>query len=247
MANSLLMADDEDSFVREMLASLGSFPPYFHRLAEVNRRGPAVPADDPVLASLTVAQVKQLRAGGAEVIDVRAADDYAAAHVPGALAIPLREAFATWLGWLVPDPATALIIIRDSAQDPGEVIWQSLKIGYDNLAGELAGGMSAWTAAGQPVRATARYRPGVVRARQVVDVRQASEYASGHLPKARNVELGSLAGARLPTGPVMVMCSRGDRATTAASVLERAGRGDVSVLAGSPGEWARAADQALKR
>jgi rhodanese-related sulfurtransferase len=198
-----------------------------------------------VLTPLTVAQVQRLRADGAEVIDARPASEYAAGHIPGALAIPLRDAFATWVGWLVPDPDTALIIVRDGGQDPGEVIWQSLKIGYDNLAGELAGGMRAWTAAGQPTRATPRYSPGGVRPDQVIDVRQSNEYAAGHLAAAENIELGSLPGAELPTGPVMVMCERGDRATTAASVLERAGLRDVTVLAGGPDVWARAADQAL--
>ena len=244
-ANPLLQVTDEDVFVAELLAGLGSFPPYFRRLAAVNRRGPAVPADEPALTPLTVARVQRLRADGADIIDVRQASGYAAGHIPGALAIPLRGAFATWAGWLIPDPATALIIVRDSSQDPDEIIWQLLKIGYDNLAGELTGGMAAWTAAGQPVRATPRYSPGGIRPRQVIDVRQYGEYAAGHLPVADNIELGSLPDAHLPPGPVMVMCERGDRATTAASVLERAGLHDVTVLAGSPDAWARAAGQGL--
>ena len=39
--NPLLRAADEDGFVASLLGSLGSFPPYFLRLAEINRRGPA--------------------------------------------------------------------------------------------------------------------------------------------------------------------------------------------------------------
>ena len=244
-ANPLLQVSDEDGFVAALLAGNGSFPPYFRRLAGVNRRGPAVPADDPVLAPLTVAQVRRLRADGADVIDVRQASGYAAGHIPDALAVPLRGAFATWVGWLVPDPATALVIVRDSGQDPDEIIWQLLKIGHGNLAGELAGGMRAWTDAGQTVRATPRYSPGAIHPRQIIDVRQSGEYAAGHLPGAENIELGSLPDADLPHGPVMVMCERGDRATTAASVLERAGLGDVTVLAGSADAWARAAGQAV--
>jgi hydroxyacylglutathione hydrolase len=245
-ANPLLQTGDEDTFAAALLAGLGSFPPYFHRLAELNRRGPAVPPADPALTPLTVARVRQLRSRGAELIDVRPAGEYAAGHIPGALAIPLRGAFATWLGWLVPDPATTLVIHRDSGQDADEVIWQALKIGYDNLAGELEGGMTAWTAAGQPVRSTPRYTPGAIRPREVIDVRQAAEYADGHLPAARNIELGSLPGVHLPRGPVMVMCEKGDRATTAASVLERAGRSDVTVLADSPAKWAHAVGEALE-
>jgi hydroxyacylglutathione hydrolase len=39
--NPLLRAADEDGFVASLLGSLGSFPPYFLRLAEINRRAAA--------------------------------------------------------------------------------------------------------------------------------------------------------------------------------------------------------------
>ena len=42
-ANPLLAAPSEDEFVRLLLDGLGTYPPYFLRLREVNRRGPAVP------------------------------------------------------------------------------------------------------------------------------------------------------------------------------------------------------------
>ena len=37
--NPLLAASDEDAFVKALLAGLGTFPPYFLRLPEENRRG----------------------------------------------------------------------------------------------------------------------------------------------------------------------------------------------------------------
>src|SRR2546423_13134129 len=38
--NPLLQAPNEDAFVRQLVAGFGSFPAYFGRLPEVNRRGP---------------------------------------------------------------------------------------------------------------------------------------------------------------------------------------------------------------
>jgi hydroxyacylglutathione hydrolase len=240
--NPLLGAGDEDAFVTRLLGGLGSFPPYFLRLAERNRRGPAVVDGTPALAPLTVDQVRRLLADGAHLVDVRPARDYAAGHVPGAVAIPLRGAFATWLGWLVTDPATPLVFVTAPEQDLDELVWQSLKVGYEHLAGLLDGGVAAWAAAGHPVRTTPLLRPDQVDAARVLDVRQDSEYATGHLPGARHVELGALAGqaGELTDGPVVTMCSHGERATTAASLLERAGHRDVAVLAAGPTEWARA-------
>jgi hydroxyacylglutathione hydrolase len=234
--NPLLAAGGEDAFVQALLAGLGTFPGYFLRLPEQNRRGPAVLASAPVLAPLATRQVRPILNGGAQVIDVRPVVDYAAGHIPGSLAIPLRDAFATWLGWLVPDPATPLVFVARPGQDLTEVIWQALKIGYENLAGTLAGGMPAWETSGHPVATTQLFSARQVDPATVIDVRQASEYAAGHLPGARNIELGALTSqaAAIQDQPVVVMCGHGDRAATAASVLERAGLTDVAVLCGGP-------------
>jgi hydroxyacylglutathione hydrolase len=97
-ANLLLAAPDEDAFVRELLGSLGSYPAYFDRLGEVNRRGPAVIGCAPTLAALTTAETRQLLGQGAQLVDVRPVADFAAGHIPGAISIPLRDQFATWLG-----------------------------------------------------------------------------------------------------------------------------------------------------
>ena len=236
--NPLLNAPDEDSFVAQLLASLGTFPPYFHRLGEVNRRGPALPPADAALPALTVDDVLRLRSAGAEVIDTRTPADYAAGHIPGSLAITLRGVFATWLGWLINDPGTPLVFVRDASQDPDEIVWQARKVGFDNLAGELD--LAAWTAAGQPLARVPLLDADQVHPSRVVDVRQVNEYATGHLPAARNIELGALAGADLPAGPVVTMCGHSERATTAASVLERAGRTDIAVAAVGPDDWAKA-------
>jgi hydroxyacylglutathione hydrolase len=245
--NPLLAAGDEDAFVTALLASLGTFPGYFLRLPEENRRGPAILAAAPTLTPLTPGQLRALQDGGGQVIDVRPVPAYAAGHIAGALAIPLREAFATWLGWLIPDPAIPLAIVADPGQDLSEVTWQALKIGYGNLAGTLSGGMPAWETAGGPIAVTPLLAPRQVDPATVIDVRQASEYAGGHLPGAHNIELGALTSQTVSVGagPVVTMCGHGERAATAASVLERAGHTTLAVLPGGPPEWAAATGLAL--
>jgi hydroxyacylglutathione hydrolase len=246
--NPLLAAGDEDAFVKTLLAGLGTFPGYFLRLPEENRRGPDVVPSTPVLTPLTPGQVLAMQNDGGQVIDVRPMPAYGAGHIPGSLAIPLRDAFATWLGWLVPDPAAPLVILAGPGQDLGEVTWQALKIGYDNLAGTLDGGLPAWEAAGQPVAATPLLTPRQVDPAAVIDVRQASEYTGGHLPGARNIELGALTSqvAQVEGRPVVTMCGHGERAATAASLLERAGHTAVAVLPGGPPDWAQATSRRLE-
>src|SRR6266702_4662157 len=245
--NPLLAAPDEDAFVKLLVGGLGSYPRYFLRLRETNRRGPRVyGATPPPLAPLPPAQVRRLVAGGAELVDARPIAAFAAGHVPGALSIPLRPSFATWLGWLVPDDRPLLVVV-DPDQDRGDLVRQARKVGYERLAGELDGGMAAWRSAGLP---QARIEIAEVAERPsgtVLDVRQQGEFAAGHLPGAAHVELGALTDrAGLPAGPLAVMCGHGERAMTAASLLQRAGRGYLTVLVGGPGDWSRATRRPLE-
>jgi rhodanese-related sulfurtransferase len=186
------------------------------------------------------------------LVDARPIGAFAAGHIPGAISIELRAQFASWLGWLL-DDSQPLVFVLDEDQDRGELARQCRTIGYDHMVGELAGGMAAWRAAGLP-----EAQLPLVEAEQldnqpgrVLDVRQASEVADGHLPGAVTVELGALADDRLvvelPEGPVTVMCGHGERAMTAASLLARAGHQDLRVVHGGPKEWQRATGQALAR
>jgi hydroxyacylglutathione hydrolase len=241
LSNPLLNASSEDAFVAQLVHSLGSFPPYFLRLAEENRRGAAILNTPPSLAPLAPMQAQQLLREGAVLVDVRPVAEFAAGHVPGSISIHLRSAFATWLGWLI-RPGQRLLVLRATDQDPEEIAWQAAKIGYDNLLGEVAGGFAAWIAAGLPTSATPLVEVGEVDAGRVIDVRQHSEFVSGHIPGARHIELGELPVRTepLPPGPAVVMCGHGERAMTAASLLQRAGRQDVSVALAGAEDWATA-------
>jgi len=244
--NALLRADSEGAFVTQLLDSLGTFPPYFLRLGEINRRGPVLVEGD-TLTPLPLAEVRRLRSAGAEVVDVRPVADFAAAHVPGSVSIPLRPVFATWLGWLVPADRP-LVIVRNADQDPAEIVWQARKVGYDQIAGELDGGLSCWADAGEPTTSVALVTAEELGGGRVLDIRQDNEFASGHLPGADHVELGQLTtrAGDLPSGPTVVMCGHGERAMGAASLLERAGHRNVAVLDGGPDSWVEATGNSLE-
>ena len=243
-ANALLTAPDEDSFVRELLDSLGSYPAYFERLAEINRRGPAVLTGEPSLPALSAADVRRFLGQGAQLVDVRRVEDFAAGHVPGALSVHLRDQFATWLGWLLPDDAP-LVFVTAPGQDIAELTWQALKIGYERLRGHLT--MDAWTADGGEQETVPLVAADHVGDRPVLDVRQQSEWDAGHIPGAVGIELGALPD-RTDEAPssALVHCAHGERAMTAASLLQRTGHRDVAVLAGGPADWAEVTGRPLQ-
>ncbi|MGH9285150.1 MAG: rhodanese-like domain-containing protein, partial [Acidimicrobiales bacterium] len=234
--NPLLAAADEDDFVRMLIEGLGTYPPYFGRLRELNRGGPVLYGPGhPVPAHLRALDVARLAGAGAWVVDARPAEAYARGHIPGSVSIALRPEFATWLGWVVPAGAP-LVFVLEAGDDRAELVRQARNIGYETILGELVGGIGSWVAAGRPTATTA-VGPVARASGRVLDVRQAVEFQQGHLPGAVNIELGSLVAADVGAGPLSAMCGHGERAMTAASLLARAGRADVTVLLGGVNDW----------
>ena len=236
--NPLLRLDDEDGFVRALVSGLGSFPPCFRRLPEINRRGPRLYPALPALARLDLDRVQGHLATGAALVDARPVAAFARAHPPGAISIKHRPVFASWLGWLVPLDQPVVFLL-DGDTDRADLVRQCLTVGHDAILGELDGGITAWTDAGLPTSSIPLVDPSAA-AGTVLDVRQGPEWVAGHVPGAVHVELGALADATLPDGPITVMCGHGERAMTGAGLLEAAGHRDLSVLAGGPGDWSAA-------
>jgi hydroxyacylglutathione hydrolase len=246
--NGLLTAPDEDTFVGRLLGSLGDYPRYFRRLSEVNRHGPSPALDADRAAVLTPDQTHQAQAAGAEVVDVRTIADFAAGHIPGSLSVPLRPAFATWLGWLV-DLDRDVVVVRNPDQDFAEVWWQAAKIGQDRIVGQVPDGLEAWRADGRATTSIELVGARGIEDQAVLDIREPAEYDGGHLPSAHNLPLGKLqteldrghrtrASDAVPDQPTVVMCGHGERAMGAASLLARAGHTRLAVLDGGPEDWA---------
>ncbi|WP_026411109.1 MBL fold metallo-hydrolase [Actinomadura oligospora] len=246
LANPLLAAPDADAFADLLISGLGTYPPYFDRLGEVNRAGPEPLSGEPRVPELDSGRARRMLADGVLAVDVRPVDRFAAGHVPGALSNALRPSFATWLGWIVADPATPWIAVTEPGQDVAEAAWQALKIGHRPPDGHLPA--AAWDG---PLTTIPRLTADRIEGRTVLDVRQDDEFTSGHIPSARHIELGALARTAAATGPgpgepTVVMCGHGERAATGASLLLRRGARDVAVLHGGPGDWAALTGRALQ-
>jgi hydroxyacylglutathione hydrolase len=248
-SNPLLAAADEDAFVEQLLAGLGTYPPYFRRLREVNRRGTTLYGPEPpTLTPLTIDECRPLIDGGALIVDARPVAAFGAGHIPGSISIALRPVFGTWLGWLA-EPQRGLVFVLDDDQDRADLVRQARNVGFEQLAGELDGGIAVWEKAGLPLATITLVQPAELQPSRSLDVRQSNEWAEGHVPGATHIELGALtdAASDLPAGPLTLSCGHGERAMTAASMLSAAGRRALSVLVGGPDDWAAATGQGLVR
>lgn len=244
-SNPLLALAGEDEFAAAVLAGFGTYPRYFRRLRDLNRAGPDILGlPQPGLPALDLVTFRRHLDDGAVLVDTREAQAWAAGHVPGALAIPLRDQFASWLGWLV-ERDRPLLFTVGADQDRAELVRQCHQIGHGRMVGELAGGLTAWAGAGLQVM-TAALVDAAEMTGTILDVRQDAERATAHVPGTLHVELGDLTRAadELPRVDA-TMCGHGERAATAASLLERAGRPGVAVVIGGPEDWAAATGRPL--
>lgn len=130
-------------------------------------------------------------------------------------------------------------------QDLAELTWQALKIGYERPAGHLD--WTAWQADGGKQQTIDLLTADRIADRPVLDIRQRAEHVTGHIADAIHIELGDLTGhaGEAPAGAV-VACGHGERAMTAASLLQRAGHDDLAVLDGGPADWAKATGRTLE-
>lgn len=77
---------------------------------------------------------------------------------------------------------------------------------------------------------------------QLVDVRSASEFASGHIPGAVNIPMDQIEvrlDDLLPNVPTVLICQAGKRARITAGLLEPCQR-EIAVLEGGTGAWIQA-------
>ena len=250
-SNAILSeVDSKEGFVRECirLDNLPAVPPYWRRMRTQNLDGvaPLGPLAEP--PALSVAEFDEHRREGAVVLDARSPEAFGGGHLPGALNVGLGSSFATWAGTVLPDDERVLLVL-DRPSDLWEAAWQLLRIGYPLPLGWLGGGMFGWRTGAMPVETTAQITVQELNERLsrgqvgLLDVRQPSEWAGGHVPGAVHIT-----GAELPDRldevpadrPVAVACGSGYRSSVAASLLARHGRTDVVNVIGGMTAWKNA-------
>ena len=244
--NPLLSLTDEEEFVSWFPSTFPSVPEYFFRMRALNQAGPRLRHLIPDPRALDAAEFAELRSSSI-IVDARGKEDYAAGHIPGSFNNTLRDAYAVWLGWLVPENAR-LLFVTDDHTPIEEIVTESLLVGYESFGGWLKGGAEAWSESGRALETTElvdarEARRYLLEGAASVDIREPSEYQEGHIEGSLHVPLGKLMEAMhlVPKDrPLVVYCGHGERASTAISVLEGAGWRNLVNLDGGIGAWSSA-------
>ena len=112
MANPFFQAETEADFLELASGNMPSYPAYYKRMANINRRGPRILRSVPTLYPLAPKEAWVRIQGDCVAIDARSADAYSNAHIPDAYSIPLGNSFGTWVGWLV-ESGKPLVFVSD--------------------------------------------------------------------------------------------------------------------------------------
>ncbi|MEU8226129.1 MBL fold metallo-hydrolase [Kribbella sp. NPDC048915] len=228
-----VLTQDEEAYVRELLAGLGAWPAYYVHMAPANAAGPSRP-DLSLPEQADAAELRRRIEAGEWVVDLRTRRAFAAGHAPGTLNFGLDGSFATYLGWLI-KWGTPVTLLGETAADITMAQRELARIGIDRPAAHATGGPRDWS-----VSATASY-PATTFAELaqvrhhrdvvVLDVRRAEEHRSARIQDAINIPIHDVVRRldEIPPGEVWVHCAAGYRAAIAASLLAAAGRRPVLV------------------
>lgn len=240
--NPALQFADEDSFVRYILMDQPEAPRYFAVMKRVNKEGPRILGETKQPTFLDPRQLSSM-AKDSTVLDLSPSADFAEAHVPGTMNIPLSM-LASWAGWLVEYERPVYLITEPS--QISEAMRVLHKIGIDQVQGifektkvKAAGLASESYISAAPQELVSRIEAGDVR---LIDVRSESEWNVSHIPKAEHRFLGHLADQLVDfdtSQPVVVQCQGGGRSAIAASLLQASGF-NVTNLAGGFQAWKEA-------
>jgi glyoxylase-like metal-dependent hydrolase (beta-lactamase superfamily II)/rhodanese-related sulfurtransferase len=240
LTNYALQIKSREAFIAELTRNLPSRPEYFLQDAEINRSGAGGLDQLPPIEALSPAKVREILAAGGVVLDVRPGDAFAAAHVPGSINISLSGQFASWAGIMLGLHSNP-VLMTDTEAQLEEARMRLARVGLDEVAGHLAGGVQAWSRAGFATASTPQMEPAEAAAHlddpqwQVLDVRRKPEWDDGHVESAVFAPLDGFRQG-LPqldrAKRIAVHCKSGYRSMIAASILSAAGYDVINVKGG---------------
>jgi hydroxyacylglutathione hydrolase len=243
--NIYMSQTSKPEFVRSILGSVPQFPPYYKRMKQLNAAGPQLLSGLPGTTAFDAPGLAaELKKPKTLALDVRSPAAFGGAHIPGAINIGEGQNLSLWSGWLLPYDVS-LYLVGDAVTNLDEVRRSLIRVGHDNIAGYLKGGMDRWIVAGLPQAHTEQISVGDLKqvassGGVIVDIRSPNEWRSGHIEGAIHIPGGDIPDRmhELPKDrPIHLICGSGYRSSIAASLLKRFGIHDVKNTIGGMTAW----------
>ncbi|MEU0120494.1 MBL fold metallo-hydrolase [Streptomyces albidoflavus] len=235
-ASNPALAQDVETFVKELLAGLDDVPAYYAHMGPANAAGPA-PVDLTAPQRADAGEIARRLAAGEWVVDLRNRVAFAEGHVAGAFNFELEGQLATYLAWMIPS-GKPVTLLAQSAEEVSRAQRELARVGIDRPAAAAVGSPADWTGEKAPLASFPRATftdLAAARARGedpvVLDVRRDGERAGGWIEHSVHIPIHQIHQRlhEVPEGTVWVHCAGGMRAAIAASVLDASGRDVVAV------------------
>jgi hydroxyacylglutathione hydrolase len=216
-------------------------------MEELNIEGASFVGCGPNPPPLTPSVFKKEIDSGATVVDTRPPPSFGAGHIKGSYSISTKRLGLA--GWVLPYDKPILLVIAD--QNHLQYVSHNLiRLGYDNLAGYLAGSIATWYMEVLPIEKLELMTAVDLKNKldkgeewDILDVRSKEEWAEGHIKGSVNIYVGLLEAqlSKIPRGtPLAVVCKSGTRSSFACSILRREGWKNLSNVLGGMSAWNRA-------
>jgi rhodanese-related sulfurtransferase len=245
--NYALQPMTREQFIAIVTADQPDAPPYFTWDAVLNTRERTTLDTnlEQVLQPLELDAFLALAGDGAQVLDVRHPDEFAAGHLAGSINIGLDGQYATWAGTVL-NPSRPILLIASPGREH-EAALRLGRIGFDQVRGYLGGGMEALTDHPELLAYTRRSSAPELAALMagsvpplLIDVRTSREWSARHIGGSVNLPLNRLRdqAAEIPRDrAIAVQCAGGYRSSIAASLLQQQGITDLVEVAGGLAAW----------
>lgn len=240
LTNKLLQFSTKKAFIKSF-ARMRIKPRYFERMEVLNVTGADFVGNDVVLNTMTVDEVAKMK-DELLLIDAGTKEGFIGGHIPGSIFFH-KENLTAFLGSIyLPDDKIAFVI-DEQVGEMEEIYWHCRRIGFDNIVGYLPEGIEMWMEKGNEVDQLETIsakgykdmpkRDGFI----LLDIRDDNEVETQdpdknliHVPlKILYKSLDKLDKKKT----IYVLCSSGNRATTASAYLEGKGYHAVVITGGA--------------
>jgi glyoxylase-like metal-dependent hydrolase (beta-lactamase superfamily II)/rhodanese-related sulfurtransferase len=225
----------KNEFIKELTNDLPNPPVYFPSNVRLNQEGyndfEIVLKNS--LNPLNVEKFKNLmNLEDVIVLDVRNQNDFRQGFIPGSVFIGLNGSFAPWVGSIIKDVNTKLLLVCDKGLEE-EAILRLSRVGFDNCLGYLDGGISSWTNSNNYdtiESISADDLSKIIERVSLIDVRKSGERSNGYLYNSKHVSLDDFQDQINEidkNNNNYIHCAGGYRSMIACSILKRNGYDSV--------------------
>ena len=184
-------------FIKELTDDLPEPPNYFPSNVKLNQEG-YLDFNKVLERSLVSLELENFKSLSEEnntiILDVRNQNDFRTGFVPNSIFISLNGGFAPWVGSVLKDINTKILLVCDHGQEQ-EAIMRLSRVGFDNCLGFLNGGFKTWKDSGNSIGtidsiSASGFEEVIDQDGEILDVRQLGERNNGRLKKSVHIPLG---------------------------------------------------------